>query len=144
MKLQCTSTREDKKLKRLEPCPLKCNYYIIWSVEALPEGARRWRPWRAWARRRSAGRACSSRGTPAPPSRRWPPWPPCTSRTPSAPSTRRATQVTIRLQHGSGEEEGDRREMRALTDWRRLGSEAGSAAAAESRDAAESERRWKS
>lgn len=31
-----------------------------------------------------------------------------------------------------------------LTDWRRLGSEAGSAAAAESRDAAESERRWKS
>uniref|UniRef100_A0A0A8Z4Q0 Uncharacterized protein n=1 Tax=Arundo donax TaxID=35708 RepID=A0A0A8Z4Q0_ARUDO len=31
-----------------------------------------------------------------------------------------------------------------LTDWRRLGSDAGSAAAAESREAAESERRWKS
>jgi hypothetical protein len=31
----------------------------------------------------------------------------------------------------------------AITDWRRLGSEAGSEAAAESREAAESERKWK-
>jgi len=42
-------------------------------------------------------------------------------------------------EHGEKGSKGD-----AVTDWRRLGSEAGSAAAAESREAAESERRWKS